>query len=349
MSPRFLSPLAVLIAFALGGLSLTVFAADDAPHVHTHADSHTHASEHAPHDDPGEISGEAGEQQPLTPGVYTWTLVAGYSILIAAASMLGGLLPGRIALTHVRMQHMISFVGGLMLGIGVFHLLPHSLHHLRDSDQVSYWMMGGIAAMFFLLRAFHFHQHEVPLAEDAAHSEHQHSESCGHSDHAHAHQSGWLGVFLGLGLHTLIDGIALGASIQSELTHVSGFALCGLGTFAAIALHKPLDAISITSLMMAGGWSRTPQLLVNLSFSVLCPLGTVLFVVGAAGLIGDQHAIVGAALAFSAGVFVCIALSDLLPEMEFHSHHRYTLSLALVIGIALAWAIRFLEPAHAHH
>ncbi len=42
------------------------------------------------------------------------------------------------------------------------------------------------------------------------------------------------------------------------------------------------------------------------------------------GLIGNSVA--GWGLAFSAGVFLCIALSDLLPEMEFHSHHRVPLS-----------------------
>jgi zinc and cadmium transporter len=53
-------------------------------------------------------------------------------------------------------------------------------------------------------------------------------------------------------------------------------------------------------------------------------------------------------LAFSAGVFVCIALSDLLPEVEFHSHDRVPLSASLVLGLVLAWAIGFLEPEHTH-
>jgi zinc and cadmium transporter len=57
---------------------------------------------------------------------------------------------------------------------------------------------------------------------------------------------------------------------------------------------------------------------------------------------------VGGALAFSAGVFVCIALSDLLPEVEFHSHDRVPLSLAFLAGLVLSWAIGFLEPEHSH-
>jgi zinc and cadmium transporter len=40
-------------------------------------------------------------------------------------------------------------------------------------------------------------------------------------------------------------------------------------------------------------------------------------------------------LAFSAGTFLCIALSDLLPELQFHEHDRWKLSVALLAGLAL--------------
>ena len=43
-----------------------------------------------------------------------------------------------------------------------------------------------------------------------------------------------------------------------------------------------------------------------------------MFLLGITQLGDWQHYIVGATLAFSAGVFICISLSDLLPEMEFH-------------------------------
>jgi zinc and cadmium transporter len=57
---------------------------------------------------------------------------------------------------------------------------------------------------------------------------------------------------------------------------------------------------------------------------------------------------VGAALAFSAGAFICIALSDLLPEVHFHSHDRGKLTLAFLLGIALAYGIGSLEPMNFH-
>jgi zinc and cadmium transporter len=53
-----------------------------------------------------------------------------------------------------------------------------------------------------------------------------------------------------------------------------------------------------------------------------------------------------AALAFSAGAFICIALGDLLPEVQFHSHDRAQLTVLFLLGIVIAWAIGAIEPPH---
>jgi zinc and cadmium transporter len=291
-----------------------------------------------------------------------------YCLAIMAASLAGGYLPALMQLTHNRMQTMISFVGGLMLGIGVFHMLPHSVREIGAIDVSVRWLMAGLLVMFFLLRTFHFHQHDVVVAdkqplpaqlidEDESHAEppHDHDHDCAGHRHApgdgqrHAHQLSWVGITVGLCLHTLIDGVALGAAVEADSTRQTLFSLFGVGTFLAILLHKPLDALSITGLMSAGGWSKSARNLVNLGFSLMCPIGAAAFLFGIRQFDIDHSAAVGAALAASAGVFICIALSDLLPEMEFHSHNRMRLTLALLLGIALAWAIGFLEPEHAHN
>jgi zinc and cadmium transporter len=121
-----------------------------------------------------------------------------------------------------------------------------------------------------------------------------------------------------------------------------------VGTFLGVALHKPLDSLSITTLMAARGWSRQSQLLVNLGYALMCPLGVLLFQYGVTRFEGQHAAIVSAAMSAAAGVFICIALSDLLPEIEMHSHDRFGLSATLVVGVLMAWAIGFLEPAHTH-
>ena len=63
---------------------------------------------------------------------------------------------------------------------------------------------------------------------------------------------------------------------------------------------------------------------------------------------GDPNAVpyIGIALAIAAGIFLCIALGDLLPEMEFHSHHGWLLTTLLLLGIAIAWGLTFIEPHH---
>ncbi len=269
------------------------------------------------------------------------TLLLIYSVAIFAASLLGGCLPSLLRMTHTRTQLMMSFVAGLMLGVACYHLLPHAILTMDSEDSIDravWWLMMGLLFMFVLLRTFHFHQH------DHTEDDHHH-----HDESPVAHPLSWTGIALGLSLHTLIDGIALGAAIQADAVQQQGMGLFSLGVFAAIVLHKPLDALSITSLMVASGWRPLLRSLVNVTFALMCPLGAALFFWGVEQVGGDQGLLVGSALAFSAGVFLCISLSDLLPEVQFHSHDRGKLTVALLLGIVLAYGIGMLEPEYAHH
>jgi len=270
------------------------------------------------------------------------SLLIGYSLAIAIFSLVGGLLPGWIRMTHTRTQLVMSLVSGLMIGVAFYHLLPHSVIAYGSPqaiDRAVWWLMIGLITMLLLLRMFHFHQHD--FSDEEHHHHHDLPES------GQAHRFSWLGIALGLGLHTLIDGVALGAVLQSEAGQALG-GLLGLGVFLAILLHKPLDAMSITTVMEAGGWSLPARRLANAAFALMCPLGALLFYFGVDLLGGNRDMVVAAALAFSAGAFVCIALSDLLPEVHFHSHDRGKLTLAFLAGIGLAYAIGGLEPATAH-
>lgn len=299
-----------------------------------------------------------------------WFLLALYSLLIMTASLAGGLAPAMMRFTHRQLHLLMSFVAGLMLGVGVFHLLPHATEKLHyDVHTSAGWLMAGLLGMFFLIRAFHFHQHASLEPDDAqapgsnAESEHSgclvhdhghhhdHDGGHGHTGHGDespaAHKLSWVGIGFGLTVHTLIDGMALAASVQSEMSFGGTNWNAGLATFLAIALHKPLDAMSITTLMASSGWSRRSRMLANMAFAAMCPIGVLLF-------FAVEHAItangmfLGAALAVSAGVFLCISLSDLLPEIQFHHHDRLQLSLTLLAGVLIAWGLLFIEPKHSH-
>jgi len=210
----------------------------------------------------------------------------------------------------------------------------------------------------------HHHGHPVtakPNAEpgsagQASDQDHPHPHHA-HHDHHHppATELSWVGITLGLVIHSLIGGIALGAAVSAEdlihTNHADAWlpALPGVAVFLGIFLHKPFDALTLLTLLRTTNRSRPTQHLINFAFALCTPIGGVLFFVGLAGVDLAHSTVVGCALAFAAGVFLCVALADLLPEVHFHRHDRAALSIAVLAGLALAWAIAIMEAqTHAH-
>lgn len=270
-----------------------------------------------------------------------------YCILIIIVSTVGGSLPSMIKLTHRRIQLVLSLVSGVMLGVALVHLLPFAVSKLGSAEHALTATLVGLLFMFFMVRLFHFHQHD--LGFDTEH-EHKQKELCrdeenrhhAHGDHHHGDLDySWVGLCFGLAVHTLIDGVALAAATLAEHSMWVGF-----GVFLAIFLHKPLDAMSITSLMHAKGWDVRQQVIVSLIFSLVCPAGAVLFGLGIYQFDASE-VVLGYSLAFSAGIFLCVSLGDLLPEVHFHAHDRLQLSGMLLLGVAIAFGIEYL-PGHSH-
>lgn len=270
-------------------------------------------------------------------------LFIGYSIAIIAASLLGGYLPAKVTMTHTRIQTVMSFVAGFILGIALYHLLPHGLVWIPGPGAVEKamgLMMFGIILMVLLLRIFHFHQHD--FSDEAGDFLHE---------HAHKHtspESRLLGIALGLGLHTVTEGLALGTSIRVGELHDGEAGLAGLGVFLAILLHKPLDAFSIIGLLQAAGYSLRVRIAANIGFALLCPMVALLTFWGIGFLGHWEEEVIGYVLVFAAGAFLCISLSDLLPEIHFHSHDRVKLTVSLLVGIALAYGLYFIESGVMH-
>lgn len=268
------------------------------------------------------------------------SLLVVYCVLAFFMALAGGALPVMLRLTHTRLQMAVSFVAGLMLGLALVGLLPHAIEQLGSVHQTLLWLLGGFVVMFLLQRFLPFHHHDVVEGNPL--------EPCGHT-HSLAERSArslnWVGVAIGLSLHSLVDGLAMAAAVVAG-AEVKAETL-GLGVALAVILHKPLDAIAISTLMVAGRASRSSQRLVNLAFALVTPLGALLFFLGAGHLVHSHPAWLGVALAFCAGTFLCIACADLLPELQFHTHDRVRLTMALLVGIGVALLIaRFGHPNH---
>src|SRR5688500_11151916 len=149
-------------------------------------------------------------------------LLAYYCALILVASIIGGMIPVWFQLTHRWMQFAVSFVAGVMLGVAVLHMLPHSIAQavaiagaetsviqggVANVDAARFEaiastmvaVLAGMLAMFFIERFFSYHHHDVPEATDAPHAS-EHASSAVHEHHVHdaehSHDLSWSGAAL---------------------------------------------------------------------------------------------------------------------------------------------------------
>ncbi|MCS7337480.1 MAG: ZIP family metal transporter [Verrucomicrobiae bacterium] len=269
-----------------------------------------------------------------------WVLVV-YCVAAVLAALAGGALPDLLKLTHTWLQVAVSFVAGFMLGLALLGMFPHAAAELGSVQKGCAFFLAGFVVMFLLQRFLPFHHHDVAEGSPPA--------PCGHT-HSLAERVtrglDWVSVTLGLAFHSIFDGVAMAAAVQTEQPGRTG--LLGLGTALAVVLHKPFSALAIATLMRASGTAPHWRHIVSLAFSLVTPLGALLFYFGI-GLSGDEHpAWAAAALALCAGTFLYIASADLVPELQYHEHDRVKLSVALLAGLCVAVLIAvFAHPPHA--
>lgn len=263
-------------------------------------------------------------------------LLTAYAVAIAAASLAGGWLSAVLGDSHTRTQMAMSLVAGLILGVALYHLLPHGvarLHGPNAAETAAWWTVLGVVLMVLLLRVVYFHEHDF-------------------SSEARTGRAGspsWVGIAGGLGVHSVVEGLALGTSVLAVEQLAGGLSFASAGAFLAILLHKPLDALSLLSVMRRGGAGARFRWGANAVYALLCPVSALLTFWGVGLLFAHQDAVVGRALALSAGVFLCVSLSDLLPEAHRHSHDRGKLAAFFLAGIGVAYGMLLLETATGGH
>ena len=265
-------------------------------------------------------------------------LIASCAILMLV-SFLGSWIPNCVAMTHLRIQAAMSLVAGFMIGIAILHLLPHGVSMRADESAVeatTFWVMIGLIVMFIMIRTFDFHQHESYLEEKIISPETS-------ITRGFVGSSSLIGTLIGFSMHSLIEGAALAATLLYNPFIVDSFPWVWFAVFLAILLHKPLDAMSFSVLTQSGNLKKLNRHLANLVFAIMCPLGALLFYFGLGefSLAGGEA--LSAILGFSSGAFICIALSDLLPEVHQHAHDRFVLTFMFLLGVFATYLLRILE------
>ncbi len=260
-----------------------------------------------------------------------------YTVAILAGAIAGGVLP--LVGPMRRSDLLLSFSGGVMLGAAFFHMLPEAVE--LGGAQVMPVALLGFLALYLLERFVLIHICGEPGMNQAL-STATLSAPHDHPGHVHGDEAGCevhtlgLAAWVGMSIHTMVDGFALGAA-----NHQEGL---GLLVFIAILAHKVPSSFSLSAILRGEGYGRLKALWMNAFFALMVPLGAAVYV-GLRELVAVDR-FTAFALAFSGGTFLHLSLSDILPDLHRRGGSKWRLTGALLAGLALMWALRLIRHEH---
>lgn len=212
---------------------------------------------------------------------------------------------------HRMIIFLVSLSAGTLLGDAFFHLLPEA----AENDNFLMWP----AVIFGILLFF--------VLEKVVHWRHCHAEV----GHDHPHPVGIMNL-IGDGLHNFIDGLVIGASFLVAWP-------LGVATTLAVITHEIPQELGDFATLLYAGYKTKKALWLNLLSGLASVLGAI-----AAIFIGAQsESFLALALPLTAGGFIYIATSDLIPEMKKDTTAKAGLKQlsGIVIGLGIMLAMKF--------
>uniref|UniRef100_A0A672N6V9 Solute carrier family 39 member 5 n=1 Tax=Sinocyclocheilus grahami TaxID=75366 RepID=A0A672N6V9_SINGR len=285
-----------------------------------------------------------------------WASLAHFAISLPSLVALGLAPLLQPSILHIFLCPMVGMAVGTLCGDALLHLLPHAIfsQHIEHQDAVfkGLSVLGGLYLLFAFESLLGLKQHFKKRKHDAESgreldtlqgtSTANQNESSGHG-HSHGQPGpgkmgirsmAWM-VVMGDGIHNLTDGLAIGVAFSQSLTG-------GLSTTIAVFCHELPHELGDLAVLLAAGWP-VRRLAVFSAISAL--LGFVGVLTGTA--LGNQWATHSPwILTITAGVFLYVALADMMPEMlhgdagSLSPLKRFLLqSLGLLIGGAIMLCI----------
>lgn len=242
----------------------------------------------------------------------------GYILLFTFLGSIGALAGGFILLSRekfaLKISHFLaSFAAGVLLGSAFFDLLPEALHEGEEQGiDVFFWTLAGIIIFFLTERFIHwFHHHEE------------------HHDEEEIKSSLPL-IIIGDTMHNFLDGVVIAATFMVSIP-------LGITTAIAVFAHEIPQEIGDFGLMLHKGLARGKIILVNILSAVVAIFGAILTY-----SLGDAlKQYIPILVAITAGFFIYIAASDLIPEIHHEKRKNYIIyeTLLLLFGVVLIWLV----------
>jgi ZIP family zinc transporter/zinc and cadmium transporter len=231
-------------------------------------------------------------------------------VLAALADVAGGVVMVRARVVERYLKYFVALGAGFLTATAMVEMTPESLRISPSWGPVL--IMAGYSVVHLLEHTINAHFH---YGEETHHDEFV-SRHTGDS------------VLVGLGVHSLFDGVAIG----------SGFALSsrlGWLIFLAIFLHKAPEGFTMASVMLASGRSRSMAVVSAIALAAATILGVL--------LMAFVPVLLPFGLPISAGVALYVAATDLVPEVNREPGIK--MALVFFLGVAAFLSLRLLLPA----
>ena len=245
-------------------------------------------------------------------------------MLFTFIGSIGALIGGIILLSKekfaLKISHFLaSFAAGILLGTAFFDLLPEAVHKGEETGiNIFPWALFGIVLFFLLERFIHwFHHHEEF-----------------HKDEEESKSTLPLIIF-GDTMHNFIDGVVIAATFMVSIP-------LGIATSLSVFAHEIPQEIGDFGLMLHKGLKPKKIILVNVLSAAIAFLGAILTY--SLGNILEGY--IPVFLAITAGFFIYIASSDLIPEIHHEKRKGFAFveSALLILGVVvMAVSVSLLE------
>lgn len=180
---------------------------------------------------------------------------------------------------------LVSYAVGTLIGVALLALVPEALAELPARPAMLTMAVGILS--FFLLEKAVIWRH------------------CHHDEECHVHSTAASLVIVGDAFHTFVDGAVIAAAVLTSVP-------LGLTTALAVATHEIPQEVGDVAILLRAGYSRLRAFTLN----VLSGVGGIL---GAAAMVLMSKIVpegLPYVLAFAAGNFLYVAMSDLIPDLH---------------------------------
>lgn len=209
----------------------------------------------------------------------------------------------------------MAFSVGILLGDAFLHLLPEVTEENGFSLIISCGIMGGIFLWFIIEKILTTHRSK---------------------ENQEVQTFAWMNL-VGDMVHNSIDGIIIGTAFMIDIH-------AGIATTLAVILHEIPQEIGDFCVLVHGGFSKKKALLYNFFTALTAFIGLWVVFLLNTYVEGISEILVP----LSAGLFIYIAASDMIPELHKESNlkHSFHQIFFLLIGFAVMYGLTLTEAEH---